>query len=490
MKSLRVLMVEDSEKDAALVLRELQKAGYSPVHRRVETAKEMTDALKSEYWDIVLSDYVLPGFGGLAALGLIHDKGLDLPFIVVSGQIGEDVAVSAMKAGAHDYIMKGNLKRLGPAIERELAEAENRKMRRQAEEDLKRSAIELRALAQRLLQALSEMMASLGRAGAQAGMAPLDRLQGEMSRQTGELDRILAEQKEILAQTEKIDKETKRIVDEEIEKRLNHSRPQLQEALEGLNRSLPPEQKEAVDELQRLLQEGKLERFSQVAKELEKELSGRPKEQKVIGDLRDRMEGLSPDPKGVVAPEDKAKFPGLSSSQDNLKERTMALGEKLDLLSQLFPGLDTEILRDLKEATGSMGEASGKLKGEDAPGAIPPEQEVIRRLTKSQQAMQQMAQQMAMQRYAAQWGPQLVYDPRPAWYYGPWIPMPTLPQPEVNRPRERGYTGLDREEFEPPSKDAYRVPKIFRDKVLEGLKEETPSQYKRRVERYFKGLSE
>ena len=344
--------------------------------------------------------------------------------------------------------------------------------------------------AQKLLQALSEMMASLGRAGAQAGMAPLDRLQGEMSRKTGELDRILAEQKEILAQTEKIDKETKRIVDEEIEKRLNHSRPQLQEALERLNRSLPPEQKEAVDELQRLLREGKLERFSRVAKELEKELSRRPKEQKVIGDLRDRVEGLSPDPKGVIAPEDKAKFPGLSSLQDNLKERTMALGEKLDLLSQLFPGMDTEILRDLKEATGSMGEASGKLKREDAPGAIPPEQEVIRRLTKSQQAMQQMAQQMAMQRYAAQWGPQLVYDPRPAWYYGPWVPMPTLPQPEVNRPRERGYTGLDREEFEPPSKDAYRVPKIFRDKVLEGLKEETPSQYKRRVERYFKGLSE
>jgi ribosome-associated translation inhibitor RaiA/soluble cytochrome b562 len=345
-------------------------------------------------------------------------------------------------------------------------------------------------VAQRLLQALSEMMASLQRAGAQAGMAPYNRLQGEMSRQTGELDRILAEQKEILSETEKIDRETKRIVDGEIEKRLKYSLPQLQEALEELARSLPPEQKEAADELQRLLKEGRLERFSQLSKELEKELSGRPGDQKIISDLRARIEGLSPDPRAVIGPEDREKFPGLSSRQDNLKERTMALGEKLDLLSQLFPGMDTEIMRDLKEATGSMGEASGKLKGEDAPGAIPPEQEVIRRLTKSQQAMKQMAQQMAMQRYVAQWGPHLVYDPRPAWYYGPWVPMPTLPQPEVNRPRERGYTGLDREEFEPPSKDAYRVPKIFRDKVLEGLKEEAPSQYKRRVERYFKGLSE
>ena len=73
--------------------------------------------------------------------------------------------------------------------------------------------------------------------------------------------------------------------------------------------------------------------------------------------------------------------------------------------------------------------------------------------------MQQMAQQMAMQMQAARWGYPLVYDPRPGWYYGPWVPMPTLPQPEVKRPRERGYTGIDREEFDPPSKDAYQVPK-------------------------------
>lgn len=163
MKPLKVLIVEDSEQDAALLLRELQKAGYSPVHRRVESAQEMTDALDSQDWDIVLSDYVLPGFGGLAALGLLHDKGLDLPFIVVSGQIGEDVAVGAMKAGAHDYIMKDNLKRLGPAIKRELAEAENRKLRRQAEEDLRQSAAELRTLAQRLLQVQEEERRNIAR---------------------------------------------------------------------------------------------------------------------------------------------------------------------------------------------------------------------------------------------------------------------------------------------------------------------------------------
>lgn len=164
--------------------------------------------------------------------------------------------------------------------------------------------------------------------------------------------------------------------------------------------------------------------------------------------------------------------------------------EKLEMLAQLFPGMDTEILNDLKEATGSMGEAFRKLGREDASGAIPPEQEAIRRLTKSQQAMQQMAQQMAMRMQAARWGYQLVYDPRPGWYYGPWVPMPTLPQPEVMRPREKGFTGIDREEFEPPSRDAYKVPKIFREKAMESLKEGVPSQYKKEVEKYFRGLTE
>jgi hypothetical protein len=344
--------------------------------------------------------------------------------------------------------------------------------------------------AQKLLQSLSEMMAALGRAGAQAGMAPFDGLQREMSRQNGELDKILAEQKEILSETEKVDRHSKRIMEEEVGRRMTRSLPQLKTALEQLNRSLPPEQKDTVEELGRLLKEGKLEGFSQLARELETELSGKPEDQRMISELRGMVEGLFPSSKEVMTPRDKEKFPNLSLRQDDLGERTKALGEKLDLLSQLFPGMDTEILKDLNAATRLMGEASGKLKNEDAPGAIPPEQEVIRRLTKSQQAMQQMGQQMAMRMQAAQWGYHLVYDPRPGWYYGPWAPMPTLPQPEVKRPRERGYTGLDREEFEPPPKDAYQVPKIFREKVLEGLKEEIPSPYKRKVERYFRGLTE
>ena len=141
-----------------------------------------------------------------------------------------------------------------------------------------------------------------------------------------------------------------------------------------------------------------------------------------------------------------------------------------------------------------MGRASGKLKGEDAPGAIPPEQEAIQHLTRSQQAMQQMArqmaQQMAMRMQANRWGYPWGYDPRGGWYYGPWGQLPTLPQPELRRPLERGYTGIDREEFEPPSKDAYKAPKILREKVMEALKEDIPTHYRQEVERYFRGLTE
>jgi hypothetical protein len=141
-----------------------------------------------------------------------------------------------------------------------------------------------------------------------------------------------------------------------------------------------------------------------------------------------------------------------------------------------------------------MGTASGELDGEDAAGAIPPEQEAIRSLTRSQQAMQQMAQQMArqmaMHMQGNRWAYPGGYDPRSGWYYGPRIPMPTLPQPDVSRPRERGYTGIDREEFDPPSKDAYKAPQMLREKVMEALKEDIPSRYRREVEQYFKGLTQ
>ncbi len=132
---LEVLLVEDSEDDALLLLRQLRRGGYEPVWKRVDTAEAMETALDERGWDLVVSDHSMPTFSSVAALDLLRRKGfVDLPFIIVSGQIGEDAAVAAMKAGAHDYLMKDNLARLNTAIERELREAEVRRERRRAEE--------------------------------------------------------------------------------------------------------------------------------------------------------------------------------------------------------------------------------------------------------------------------------------------------------------------------------------------------------------------
>jgi hypothetical protein len=140
-KTLKLLIIEDSEDDALLVLHQIRKAGYDIDYERVQTVEEMDFWLHKKKWDVILSDYVMPHFNGSEALALLSKSGIDIPFIVVSGTIGEEVAVSMMKAGAHDYLMKNNLQRLIPAIERELRDSKDRterklllKKQKQAEE--------------------------------------------------------------------------------------------------------------------------------------------------------------------------------------------------------------------------------------------------------------------------------------------------------------------------------------------------------------------
>lgn len=135
-KALRMLIVEDSEDDALLLARALRRAGYDVSFERVETAGTMTEALARQTWNLIIADHSMPHFSGTEALELLKKSGLDIPFIFVSGTIGEDTAVAAMKAGAQDYIMKGYLTRLIPAIERELREAEVRIQRRRAEQQV------------------------------------------------------------------------------------------------------------------------------------------------------------------------------------------------------------------------------------------------------------------------------------------------------------------------------------------------------------------
>ena len=131
-KSLRILLIEDSEEDAKLLTRELDRGGYAPVIERVETAAAFGAALDRGAWDVVLSDYSLPSFGALAALDIVHRAHREMPFLVVSGSIGEESAVQALKAGVGDIISKKNLGRLVPAIERELRDAQVRRERREA----------------------------------------------------------------------------------------------------------------------------------------------------------------------------------------------------------------------------------------------------------------------------------------------------------------------------------------------------------------------
>ena len=151
-QSLRILLVEDVEDDALLLVRELRKGGIEPDHARVETAGELKAALADGPWDAILADYNLPAFTGLDALQIVQKSGMDLPFIIVSGVIGEEQAVEALKAGAHDFILKGQYARL---LKRALLDTVLRHERRQTAEELSRHREHLEELVQQRTEELA-----------------------------------------------------------------------------------------------------------------------------------------------------------------------------------------------------------------------------------------------------------------------------------------------------------------------------------------------
>jgi len=159
-KPLRVLLVEDSEDDALLIVERLKGDGYEVIFERVDTEEAMRAALSGKAWDIILCDYSLPRFDVSHALNVCKESRLDLPFIIVSGQIGEEAAVACMKQGAHDYVMKDKLSRLAPAIERELKEAVVRQEKMRAEESLRTHQVELTAQNEELHRMQGELEAS------------------------------------------------------------------------------------------------------------------------------------------------------------------------------------------------------------------------------------------------------------------------------------------------------------------------------------------
>jgi two-component system cell cycle sensor histidine kinase/response regulator CckA len=140
----RLLLVEDSADDADLLLRHLTQGGFQVEHRRVETGDAMRSALEGGPWDLIISDYSMPNFDGVSAYALLRETGNDIPFIFVSGNLGEDVAVEAMRLGVSDYFVKGKLKRLVPAIQRELRKMEERRRHREAEASLRNAEQQLR----------------------------------------------------------------------------------------------------------------------------------------------------------------------------------------------------------------------------------------------------------------------------------------------------------------------------------------------------------
>ena len=166
-KPLRVLIVEGTEDDALLLVRELERGGYNLTYERVDNREAMAQALEKQAWDIVLADHAMPHFSGLAALKLFKEKGLDLPFVIVSDSTVEEAAIELVKAGAHDFTIKGNLKRLNVAVERELKCAQMRRELKQAEEalaertrELRRMATELEAVNQFNLRLIKERSSS------------------------------------------------------------------------------------------------------------------------------------------------------------------------------------------------------------------------------------------------------------------------------------------------------------------------------------------
>ncbi|MBF0105662.1 MAG: response regulator transcription factor [Deltaproteobacteria bacterium] len=139
-KNISILLMEDNENDALLLVREIERYGYTPQWSRFETAHEMRAALGRQSWDLIIADYCLPQFSAPAALQLMKEMERDIPFIVVSGVVDEKVAVETMLAGAHDIIMKNNLTRLVAVIEREIREASIRSAKKQADEEIKRKS--------------------------------------------------------------------------------------------------------------------------------------------------------------------------------------------------------------------------------------------------------------------------------------------------------------------------------------------------------------
>jgi hypothetical protein len=382
-------------------------------------------------------------------------------------------------------------------------------------------------LAEDLLRSLAQMLAALQSAQRFAHAMPFGQQQSGMERAMGEIDRIMQEQSEILRETSRVDKELRRRIHEQQRDEFERLQRDLREAIQGAQRQIQETGRQALMEsrrprpptpalqrteraLDRILNQLTPEESAELLRALEdaeQELSAlqkspspaweeflrqHPDLKSMLQQLREdlaqahqRLADLNAlDGRDVQDPQQGEELGQLGQRQRALQERTGALKERLDQLSQFIPFLSPAMRQQLGEAADFMGEAGGELGQRRARQAIPPEEEALRRLSQGQQAMQQAMQQMAQRGQMGQ-------IPVPMVLRRPGDPYAFNPQPFPDRsPRDQGRMGINTRDFKIPGKEEYKAPKQFREEIIEALKRGAPAQFKGQIEQYFKNLTE
>jgi Domain of unknown function (DUF4175) len=386
---------------------------------------------------------------------------------------------------------------------------------------------EAKRLAEDLLRSLSQMLAALQSAQRFAQSMPFGQQQSGMERAQSELDQIMREQSDILRDTTGIDKNLRQRIDEQQRREFERLQQQLRESIQQAQRQMqeavrappgdnrrsrtqPPSTHRLDRALDRITRQSTPEESGELLRALQdaaQELSAMqqnpsPAWEEFLHhhpDLKAMLQGLreqlaqsrqhlaglnSLDGQEVMDPQQSEELGQLSHRQQAVRERTEALRNRLDQLSQFIPFLSPELRQNIAEAGDFMGEARGELSGRRARQAIPPEEEALRRLSQGQQAMQQAMQQMAQRGQMGQ-------IPVPMVLRRPGDPFAFNQQPFPDRsPRDQGRMGINTRDFKIPGKEEYKAPRQFREEIMEALRRGSPSQFKGQIEQYFKNLTE
>lgn len=372
-----------------------------------------------------------------------------------------------------------------------------------------------RQLARELFNQMASMVAALRNAQQSAMSSTMGRMRGEMMRSASELQRIVREQQEILENTEGNHKETLDRREDILKKKLAGFQAKAEEELAQLANLFPDQEEENeqgsgenfLDEttmnnlakaMAARLRKKDFDKINQIINMARIELGKQrtAQQDQKAAQAETSLEGLSEDLKALLeepvvplTPEQREALGDLSHRERLLKEQTQALHDKFKPLFQLFPSLDAKILKSIEQAVGSMGKAQNFLSDSKAKEAIPQEQEALDRLLSSSQQMQNSMQQLSQRGQLGRMPVTFLFRRGRFLPSGRLVPLPGMPKfPEFDA--EGGITGLDKAKFELPGKEDYKVPRRFREEILESLKQGVPDQFKDQIESYFKELSQ